>query len=105
MLSAATQDELREYLATNAKSGRLELLDSTVLKFLAAKKLAEIFPKPIQVRAESEVRARAALVPLYQNSRAQPCLMRYRTLEIGSGCRPGLDLSSFGTRCNYISNR
>ena len=105
ILSASTQDELREYLAANGKSDDLELLDSTVLKFLAAKKLAEIFPKPIQVHAESEVRARAALVPLYQNSRAQPCLMRYRTLEIGAGCKSGLDLSNYGTRCNYISNR
>ena len=49
VLSSSTQDELREYLAAHAKAGDVDLLDLTVLKFLAAKKLNEIFPKPIQV--------------------------------------------------------
>ena len=53
VLSSSTQDELREYLAAHAKAGDVDLLDSTVLKFLAAKKLNEIFPKPIQVITSS----------------------------------------------------
>lgn len=104
-LSSSTQDELREYLARRQKSGDLDAVDRNVLKFLAAKQLSELFPKPIQVNADAEVRARAALVPLYQNSRAQPCLMRYRTLEVGIGGKSGLDLSSFSHQCNYVSKR
>ena len=104
-LSTSTQDELREYLARHQKSGDLDAVDQNVLKFLAAKQLSELFPKPIQVNADAEVRARAALVPLYQNSRAQPCLMRYRTLEVGIGGKTGLDLSSFSHQCNYVSKR
>ena len=107
VLSSSTQDELREYLALHAKAkaGDVDALDETVLKFLAAKKLNDIFPKPIKVNIESEVRARASLIPLNQNSRAQPCLMRYRTLDIGIGGRMALDLSTYGQSCDFISAR
>jgi hypothetical protein len=107
VLSSSTQDELREYLALHAKAnaGDVDALDETVLKFLAAKKLNDIFPKPIKVNVESEVRARASLIPLNQNSRAQPCLMRYRTLDIGIGGGMALDLSSYGQSCDFVSTR
>lgn len=107
VLSNSTQDELREYLALHAKAhaGDVDALDETVLKFLAAKKLNDIFSKPIKVNVESEVRARASLIPLNQNSRAQPCLMRYRTLDIGIGGGMALDLSTYGQSCDFVSTR
>ena len=66
VLSHTTKDELREYLAVHAKARQVDVLDTSVLKFLAAQKLNDLFPKPIKVHAESEVRARASLTPLHQ---------------------------------------
>ena len=66
VLSCTTKDELREYLAVHAKARQVEVLDTSVLKFLAAQKLNDLFPKPIKVHSDSEVRARASLTPLHQ---------------------------------------
>lgn len=65
ILSSSTRDELREYLA-KCRNADIDSIDPSIVKFLAAQKLSNIFPKPISVDRESEVRARAALVPLYQ---------------------------------------
>ena len=66
VLSCTTKEDLREYLAVHAKARQVDVLDTSVLKFLAAQKLNDLFPKPIKVHADSEVRARASLTPLHQ---------------------------------------
>lgn len=104
-LSNSTRDELREYLAIHTKARDVGCLDPIVLKFLAAQKLNELFPKPPKVDPDIEVKARAALVPLYMNSRAEKCLMRYRTLDIGLGGNNTLDLSSYSRKCDFVSKR
>ena len=73
-----------------------------VRDFLALQRLDEIFPPKTAVDLESSVQARAALIPI--NGSKVPCLMSYRTLNIGIGSDMELDLSAYG-HCNYASSK
>jgi hypothetical protein len=93
------RERLNEYLARH-KSRGVEKLSPVVRNFLALQRIREIFPEQSKNNLESEVQARAALLPI--NTSKVPVLMRYRTLNIGVGRDANLDLSAYG-HCNYVS--
>ncbi len=106
------REALNLYLSRRLRGGRggfsLGGLSPVVRDFLAAQRLRELLPEdPKTEDTENEVRARAALLPLHcgpgGRRRRNPFLMRYRTLNIGSGSAANqLDLSTYG-HCNFVS--
>ena len=98
VLDEDTRHILNEYIGKNHKRG-IDRLCPLVKEFLALQKVKDIFPDKA-INLDSEVRARASLVPL--NVSKVPCLMRYRTLDIGLGPGYALDLSQYG-HCNFVS--
>ena len=101
VLDEDTRNILNEYIGKNHKRG-VDRLCPLVKEFLALQKIKDIFPDK-SAPPESTVQGRASLVPLNVSSRV-PCVMRYRTLDIGLGPSYGLDLSQYG-HCNFVSSK
>lgn len=102
------QEEIMTYLARNAQVANVSSLDPHVRDFLAMQRIKQLFAKhttdlDAATGHGGQVRARAALLPLDMSSRT-PCLIRYRTIDIGLGNQVHLDLSKYGF-CHYVSSR
>lgn len=111
-LSPELHEKLNKYLAIchRKQKGPSDVLKvaPVVRNLLAYQRIQQLFPsqkqQEIQTTLESDVQARAALTLI--DSTNAPILMKYRTINLGTGGNGEfeIDLQKFG-HCNYVSRK